>query len=574
MEPENTNSQTFTSLEQKMIQLTAIVSRMQNYLVESRSAAIPTLIYDGVGQAANIVPQILKKITNLEEERQSLRALAQIGQIVNSSLDLSEVLQSVMDTIIRLTGAERGFLMLKDETETLKTQVARNWEQESLDNSELSVSRTIINRVVESGQAVLTTNAQDDPRFIGQDSVITYNLRSILCVPMCFKGSLIGVLYADNRIRSGLFTPKQLDLLSDFANQGAVAIENARLFDRVKHTLAEVTELKKLTDNIFASITSGVLTLDVENRVVMCNRAAEEIVGIESSELIGLSLPDTLPSYMKILSPYMDRVLKNNQRVVGMEANFSKENHKDIDLRFSLSPLKDIQEKTQGVAVVMEDLTEIKQLEARQRLFQRMVSPAVIEQLDPNSLELGGRKAEISIFFGDIRGFTSFGEMVPPEGLVSVLNRYLALAADALLNEEGTVDKFLGDAVMAWFNAPVPQPDHTLRAVRAAMAIHKQVDKLHKELHPEVRLKFGIGIHVGEAVLGLIGTEKRLDYTAIGDSVNTAKRIQENALGGQILISHPAYLQVKNKVIVQDAIPIQAKGKRDPIIVYQVIGLK
>ena len=89
-----------------------------------------------------------------------------------------------------------------------------------------------------------------------------------------------------------------------------------------------------------------------------------------------------------------------------------------------------------------------------------------------------------------------------------------------------------------------------------------------------MRLKFGIGIHVGEAVLGLIGTEKRLDYTAIGDSVNTAKRIQENASGGQILISHPAYLLVKDQVQVADAVPIQAKGKRDPIIVYEVVGLK
>ena len=488
MESNSTDSQTFTSLEQKIVQLAAVVSRIQNYLAETRSAAIPTLLYDGIFQASNIIPQISKKITTLEEERQSLRALAQIGQIVNSSLDLKEVLQSVMDTIIRLTGAERAFLMLKDESDTLKTQVARNWEQEWLDNNELSVSSTIINRVVESEQAVLTTNAQDDPRFTGQDSVATYNLRSILCVPMAFKGNLIGVLYADNRIRSGLFTQKQLDLLSDFANQAAVAIENARLFDRVRHTLAEVTELKNLTDNIFASITSGVLTLDSEKRVVMCNRAAEEIVGIESSKLVGLSLPETLPTYMKILAPYMERVLRFDQRVVGMEANLATANHKDIDLRFSLSPLKDIQEKTQGVAVVMEDLTEIKQLEARQRLFQRMVSPAVIEQLDPNSLELGGRKATISIFFGDIRGFTSFGEMVQPEGLVSVLNRYLALAADALLKEEGTVDKFLGDAVMAWFNAPVPQADHTLRAVRAAMAIHQEVDILHKELHPDVRL--------------------------------------------------------------------------------------
>lgn len=172
-----------------------------------------------------------------------------------------------MDTLIRLTEAERGFLMLRDqETNELTTQIARNWEQESLAPSEFAVSQTVINRVVEGGKPVLTTNAQEDDRFDSQESIIAYKLRSILCVPFMLKDRLTGVIYADNRIQTGLFTETDLTLLSAFANQAAVAIENARLFESVQQTLREVTELMNLMDNIFASIASGVITTDVQRK--------------------------------------------------------------------------------------------------------------------------------------------------------------------------------------------------------------------------------------------------------------------------------------------------------------------
>jgi adenylate cyclase len=132
----------------------------------------------------------------------------------------------------------------------------------------------------------------------------------------------------------------------------------------------------------------------------------------------------------------------------------------------------------------------------------------------------------------------------------------------------------LGDAVMAWFNAPLPQPDHTLRAVKAALRLRAAIQDLHAKLPQEARLSFGVGIHYGEVVLGLIGTEKRVEYTAIGDSVNTTKRIQENAAKDQILISHEAYEKVKNQVQVQPCGPIQVKGRSEPVQVYEVIGLK
>jgi adenylate cyclase len=245
-----------------------------------------------------------------------------------------------------------------------------------------------------------------------------------------------------------------------------------------------------------------------------------------------------------------------------------------VNWRMNLSPLKDADQTTQGIAIVLDDLTERKHLEAQRRLLERMVSPAVIDQIDPDSLQIGGKHAHISILFADIRGFTSFSEKQSPEELVAILNHYLAAAADAVLSEEGTIDKFMGDSVMAWFNAPLPQPDHTLRAVRAALALRTSIQALHAKLPPEGQLSFGVGIHYGDVVLGLIGTEKRFEYTAIGDSVNTTKRIQENAAKDQILISQEAYEKVKDVVEVSPCESLHVKGRTGTVEVYELIGLK
>jgi adenylate cyclase len=560
------------TIEQQLMAVETVFKEIQTYLNTQRPAFVPVKIYSVVEQVAAQFPKLREQAATLENERRSLRALAQMGQVVNSSIDLDEVLQIVMDTIIRLTGAERGFLMLRGPDGELEVRTARDWGQGSLDQSEFAVSRTIVNRVVQENQAVLTTNAADDPRFEGQKSVMAFNLRSILCVPMSMKQELIGVIYADNRVRSGLFTKRHLELLTGFANQAATAIENARLFSSVRQTLAEVTGLKNLMDNVFESIPSGVLTTNSEETILLCNRAVVEILGIAESELLGKGLKEAFPLLAGSLQAYTDKALREDQTSTGVEITPVIADRGEVDLRLSFSPLKDGQHYTQGVAIVLEDLTETHKLEAQRNLFERMVSPAVIRELNPSSLKLGGQRREVTVLFADIRGFTSFSETVGPENLVSVLNRYLAAAAEAVLDQDGTVDKFLGDAVMAWFNAPVPQPDHTMRAVRAALAMRDAVARLNAETDTTEKLSFGIGIHVGEAVLGLIGTEKRLDYTAIGDSVNTAKRIQENAAGGQILLSQAAYDQVKGFVRVQPCASVVARGKREPVQVVELLG--
>ncbi len=178
----------------------------------------------------------MKDKTTSQQAR--LAALYEVSSQLGTSLDLSEVLNQVMDAIIKLTGAERGFLMLFDDVKgQLQTMAARNVDQETIDGRSMEISRTVVERAAVSGEGILTNNAQEDERFSNQKSVVGYQLRSIMCAPLRTRGRTIGAAYVDNRLFSGVFQQEDLNLLSTFANQAAIAIENARLFTQTDQAL-------------------------------------------------------------------------------------------------------------------------------------------------------------------------------------------------------------------------------------------------------------------------------------------------------------------------------------------------
>jgi adenylate cyclase len=561
------------TLEQHLGRLSKLAETLRGQLAPL-GQTMPAGVLAQLRQLSGTLSLLQESVKESELERRNLRALVVLSGVINSSLDLKVVLHEVIDTLIRLTGAGRAFLMLKGEGDEMEIVVARNWEGESLDGEQHQFSRTIVDRVEQTGESVLTTNAQADPRFGKQDSIVAYNLLSILCVPLKVKGQLTGVIYADNKIKEGLFTERERSLVSAFANQAAVAVENARLFDSVKRSLAEVTELKNLMEDVFASIASGVLTSDIDDRVTLANQAAARILACERDELKGERLTQLLDGLAPTLGQRVQHVKQTDERYLGEEIQAEIQGRGPVQLRFNFTPLKTADSSTRGVAIVIDDVTERRSLEAQRRLFSRMVSPAVIDQLDPDSIHLGGQRTEITTVFADIRGYTAFSQSTSPEALVSVLNRYLSVAADALLAEGGTIDKFLGDAVMAWFNAPVPQPDHTLCALRAALAIERAVTEVHKRLPPDLHLSFGVGIDVGDALLGLVGTSRRVDYTAVGDYVNIAKRLQEHAAAGQILVSAPVVARVGKRAVVHAVPAIDAEGMTGPLPAFELLELR
>ena len=521
------------------------------------------------------LPRLRQALVQLEEQpsvraqRPELSALSDVSQVIGSSLDLPEVLNRVMDQIVQLTGAERAILMLVDpETSGLECRAARNMDRETMTGSAFEISCSIVNQVAATGEPVVTTNAQTDPRFSAQESIIGYNLRSILCVPLRVRGRTTGVIYADNRIRSGLFSDRERDLLTTFASQAAVAIENARLFESVANA-------KTLMDNIFSSVASGLVTTDVQDRIALVNRAAGRILQAPEPRA-GTPFATAFPELARALRRPLDEVKAERLPVIGFETKLALPDRPWLHLRISLSPLKDANDEVQGIAIVLDDLTEQRRLESRYELFQRYLSPAVIERLpdDPQQLRLGGQRQEITSLFADIRGFTDFSQTHDPLVLMDVLNQYLSLGAEAVLAEDGTLDKFMGDAVVAFFNAPLLQEDHVLRALRAAWRIQERVVELHRRQPSAYRLAYGVGISLGEAVVGNVGTRQRLDYTAIGQSVNLARRLQETAAPGQVLISDAVYQHARDYVEARPLPPVEIEGIGGPITAYELLGLR
>lgn len=224
-------------VQRRFKDVNALLTNIIDNLSRSGNPILSTAIQDitRVSQSLVLLEQGVSDQLKLKQSQ--LGALMNVGQMINSSLGLKRVLEEVMDSLIALMHAERGFVMLRDEASgELVVRIARGIDHINLEEEAFKVSRTVVRKVVESGAPVLTTNAQADPRFDAQMSVLVYQLRSILCVPLKLKEDLIGVLYVDNRAHSGIFQESDLVLISAFADQAAVAIENARLFENLKET--------------------------------------------------------------------------------------------------------------------------------------------------------------------------------------------------------------------------------------------------------------------------------------------------------------------------------------------------
>jgi class 3 adenylate cyclase/DNA-binding response OmpR family regulator len=222
-----------------------------------------------------------------------------------------------------------------------------------------------------------------------------------------------------------------------------------------------------------------------------------------------------------------------------------------------------------------EALNRAKETESEhlRSTFKQFVPEAVVDQalLSPDGVQLGGTRKEISVLFADIRGYTSWSEDAPPEKVVETLNHYLSMAAEVILGWEGTLDKYFGDGLMAIFNAPNDQPDHVHRAADAALALMKAANEV-SNMHG-YELSYSIGVNVGEAVAGYVGTARAMNYTAIGDAVNLAKRLQEYAAPGQILVEESVIKRLGNLTQARPLGELKVKGRKKRAFVYELQGL-
>lgn len=236
-----------------------------------------------------------------------------------------------------------------------------------------------------------------------------------------------------------------------------------------------------------------------------------------------------------------------------------------------------------GYAVPSVERAISEQLEKRRvrAIFERFVSPQMVEQMIDEGLgATHGKRTELTILFSDIRGFTTMAEQMTPDQVVDLLNEYLGVMTDVIHQHGGTIDKYEGDLIMAFFNAPIPQPDHARRAVESAIDMRLTLNKLKakwaKDGSRPTNFDMGIGLNTGDAFVGLIGSEKRINYTCIGDSVNVASRVQDltKDLRWPLLITEFTYGKVKDYFDCEFVEARMVKGKTKPVGMYRVLGRK
>ena len=217
---------------------------------------------------------------------------------------------------------------------------------------------------------------------------------------------------------------------------------------------------------------------------------------------------------------------------------------------------------------------ELTRRDAERRGYERFLNPAIVEKIlaNPDEIHLGGENQTVTILFSDIRGFTRMSENMEPHAVVELLNEYFSEMTDIVFDSGGTLDKYLGDGIMAVYGAPIPKPDDALRATKTAIEMQRSLVALNRdwESRGQQPLRMGVGVNTGPVTAGNIGSAKRMDYTVIGDAVNLASRLCSNAAPAQILVSESTYLQLNNSIPAQRLDPIRVKGKETPVDLYEV----
>jgi adenylate cyclase len=392
-------------------------------------------------------------VQEIEKSNRILKVLMNVAETLIAVRPVEEVLQQVMDIVFEHIPADRGFLMLQEEGDAkLVPMVIKHRNPQASDSGKITISKTIADRVVKDRVSILTSDALVDPRFGAGDSIRFHGIRSAMCAPLWNKDQVIGIIHVDSPMLANCFQLHDLDLLTALANYAAVAVERARL----------------------------------------------------------------------------------NQKIIAEE----------------------------------------KKRERLGRFLSPQVTSRILAASDSQGAALGvPEEKQVSVLFADITGFTSMSERMSPAAVALLLSDYLSRMTDVVFKYEGTLDKFIGDAIMAVFGAPLDMPDHAVRAIRAGLEMQERLAEFNAERKEGPQLRIRIGINSGKVVAGEIGSINKKEYTVLGDTVNTASRLESSvAKPGMVVIGENTHEQAKELFECRSLGKATLKGKEKEVAVYEVVG--
>jgi adenylate cyclase len=483
---------------------------------------------------------------------------------VTADIKLGSLLQKVMGEATRLLNAERSTLFLNDDkTNELWSEVGQGLESVQI---RLPNHVGIAGAVFTSAKAINIPYAYADLRFNPAfDKKTGFFTRSILCVPIINKyGKVIGVTQVLNK-RGGPFTTEDESRLRAFTAQISIALENAKLF-------ADVQAMKNYNESMLESMSNGVITLDEAEKIVTCNAAGQRILRVQPAQILNKPSAEFFAGANGWVLDKLKRVAETQAADIVVDGELTVGEEK-LSTNLTVLPLLSMEKKRIGSMLMIEDISNEKRLKST---MSRYMDPGIADKMLASGAEaLGGQAVLATILFSDVRSFTTITEQLGAQGTVALLNEYFTLMVDCIQREEGMLDKFIGDAIMAAFGIPVAHDDDADRSVRTAIAMIRELWRWNHERVAEGKLPvdIGIGLNTDTVVSGNIGSKKRMDYTIIGDGVNLAARLESacKQYGSHILVSEFTYKALKGTYFSRELDLVVVKGKTKPVAIYEIL---
>jgi len=544
------------------------------------------------------------------QKQRAVNALIDATQSLSkSSLDLDETLKQVMAKAKQLMNADRSTLWLIDaDRNEIWTKIET--EDGSLKEIRIPVGVGFAGQVAASGEMLnIGFDLYDHPgaeKSKELDQQNGYRTCSLLCMPIRnADGELIGVTQLLNKVKQGLkseydpstwpeapecwkasFNRTDQEFMDTFNIQAGVALQNAKLFATVK-------QQEQLQRDILRSLTNGVISTDKQGKIIAANESAKDLIGLPNNESIeGLSIKDLVRIERGDFGKWFELALqakdeKSRKQYYPDQTMQSVQGDAQHSINLSINTILDVANAQQptpsGVLVVMDDISDEKRLKST---MYRYMTQELAEQLleNPDAARMGGDRKKVSVLFSDIRSYTTITESLTAEEVVDMLNSYFERMVDSVFQHKGTLDKYIGDAIMAVFGSPVQLADHEWLAVQTALDMRHRLVEFNAEWTagpatlsgPRQPIRIGIGINSDEVISGNIGSSKRMEFTAIGDGVNLGSRLEgaSKQYGTDIVVSHSTYEPCADRVWARELDYIKVKGKTKPVAVYELVGLK
>jgi adenylate cyclase len=523
-------------------------------------------LLEAISRHAATALEQAQMMERLEQARREELELLAITEAISTELHLDTLLVRIVAAATQLLDAERSTLFVYDpSTDELWSRVAEGTEHRQI---RLPANAGIAGAAFISGDVLNIPNAYADPRFNRDfDRRSGFRTRNLLNVPVIDRtGERLGVVQVLNK-RGGQFTQVDIRRLKAFSAGIAVTLENARLF-------SDVLALKNYNESILKSLSNGVVTLDRECVIVKINEAAQRILGLSSEALVDRPAEQAFGNLNAWITRSLEFVARMGATDYHADTDLKQPDGGVASVNLTAAPFLDTEGKSIGYMLVFEDITREKRV---RNTMARYVAKEVVDQLLASGEDvLEGSNLVATVLFADIRRFSLMSETMTPRNTVSLLNEFFTEMVEVIFTRGGMLDKYMGDGLMAIFGAPVVGSADADNALHVANEMIRALGVFNsrRARRGSEPIEIGIGLATGEVLAGSVGASKRMEYTAIGNNVNLAARLESanKYYGTAVLLAAATVDELTSRAVLRRLDLVQAKGISQPTWVYESLG--